>query len=82
MVPDSFIVKEQGKYGATIKLTCFANVEDKECPQSLFSKHSVNYLPPEVLSGGAYSAAADVWGLGVILFQMASGKLPFSGVDP
>jgi serine/threonine protein kinase len=57
-------------------------VEDHEYPASQLSHHSVNYLPPEVLDGGEYSAAADVWGLGVILFQMASGRLPFSGVDP
>jgi serine/threonine protein kinase len=35
------------------------------------------YLPPEVINGEEYTMPADVWGLGVILFQMATLNLPF-----
>jgi len=38
-----------------------------------------NYLPPEVLRGGPADARSDIWALGVVLYEMASGKLPFSG---
>jgi len=38
-----------------------------------------NYLPPEVLRGEPADARGDIWALGVVLYEMASGKLPFGG---
>ncbi|KAL8198944.1 UNVERIFIED_CONTAM: hypothetical protein K2H54_030180 [Gekko kuhli] len=37
---------------------------------------TLQYMAPEVLSGGPYSHAADWWSLGVLLFALASGKFP------
>ena len=38
-----------------------------------------NYLPPEVLRGEPVDARSDIWALGVVLYEMAAGKLPFGG---
>ncbi len=37
------------------------------------------YLAPEVLQGKPADARSDLWGLGVVLYEMAAGKLPFQG---
>ena len=37
------------------------------------------YLSPEVLTGRAAGEADDVWSLSVVLYEMVSGRHPFSG---
>jgi len=38
-----------------------------------------HYLAPEVLRGGMADERSDLWALGVLLHEMASGTLPFVG---
>ncbi|HET7544433.1 MAG TPA: protein kinase [Polyangiaceae bacterium] len=39
---------------------------------------TVGYLAPERLRGGAASRAADIYALGVIVFELLTGRLPFA----
>ena len=37
------------------------------------------YMAPEQLAGAAPSSRSDLWSLGVLLFEMTTGRRPFSG---
>uniref|UniRef100_A0A665XDG3 Ribosomal protein S6 kinase related b n=1 Tax=Echeneis naucrates TaxID=173247 RepID=A0A665XDG3_ECHNA len=37
---------------------------------------TIQYMAPEVLSGGPYNHAADWWSLGILLFSLVTGKFP------
>jgi tetratricopeptide (TPR) repeat protein len=40
---------------------------------------TLSYLAPEVLRGTPADERSDLWALGVVLYEMASGGLPFEG---
>ena len=37
------------------------------------------YMAPEVLYGDPADARSDLWALGIVLYELASGRLPFEG---
>ena len=43
---------------------------------------TLSHMAPEVLLGRDADARSDLWALGVLLYQMAAGRLPFSGETP
>jgi serine/threonine protein kinase len=39
------------------------------------------YMSPEQIKGLPYSAQSDIYSLGVTLFEMATGKCPYLGIN-
>ena len=63
-------------------------IEDNNHPQAhLFSiagtfLGSPEYIAPESVLGSSFDARADVYALGIMLFELLSGSPPFTGKDP
>ncbi|GAB0498555.1 hypothetical protein MMPV_009901 [Pyropia vietnamensis] len=43
---------------------------------------TVATMSPEVITGERYSAAADVYSFGIVIWELFSGLLPFAGMNP
>ena len=40
------------------------------------------YMAPEVIRGGPYTTAADIYSIGMLMYETATGHQPFLGIDP
>lgn len=43
---------------------------------------TIDYMAPEIIGGKPASAASDIYALGMMLYRLATGRMPFSGADP
>lgn len=76
---ENFLVMQEENI-LKIKLIDFGfAVELKENEKSNEKLGSLNYMAPEIHEGKDYDFKVDVWACGIVLYNMLSGKQPFSG---
>jgi serine/threonine-protein kinase len=78
--PANVMVSRDGE----VKLMDFGIVkgaDDLSLTRSGMLVGSPSYMAPEVLAGAEATAAADIWALGVALYELATGEKPFRGQD-
>jgi hypothetical protein len=56
-----------------------AKIRDVHLTRSQTTLGTIGYIAPEQLRGGPAEAQADLWAIGVMLYEMLTGTLPFSG---
>ena len=79
--PQNIMLLEDG----TIKITDFGIARfSRSSTNTITTKAigSVHYISPEQASGGNTDARADLYSIGVLLFEMLTGKLPFEADSP
>ena len=83
----SDLVVQIAGFGLKSILEMQANTQNTQPQAHLFSANGIflgnpAYISPERVMGMAIDARSDIYALGIMLFEMLSGKLPFQGPTP
>ena len=76
--PQNVLIKEDG----LVKITDFGiamALNSNELTQTNSVMGSVHYLPPEQANGKGATVKSDIYSLGIVMFELLTGALPFKG---
>ena len=76
--PQNIMILEDGR----VKITDFGiamALNSNELTQTNSVMGSVHYLPPEQASGSGSTIKSDIYSIGILMFELLTGKVPFKG---
>lgn len=76
--PQNILILDDG----TVKITDFGiamAMNSNELTQTNSVMGSVHYLPPEQANGSGSTIKSDVYSLGILMYELLTGKIPFKG---
>lgn len=76
--PQNVMILEDGR----VKITDFGiavALKSNELTQTNSVMGSVHYLPPEQANGSGATVKSDIYSLGILMYELLTGKLPFKG---
>ena len=77
--PDNIMITQQNEFGV-IKIMDFGLSKIVSTQEKMVDGYgTLSYVAPEVLLRTPYNKEVDIWSMGVILFYMLCGHLPFKG---
>ncbi|XP_069380081.1 cGMP-dependent protein kinase 1 isoform X1 [Paralichthys olivaceus] len=76
--PENVVLDQHG-YAKLIGTRCVKQVEVGKRTWTFCG--SLGYMAPEIILIRGHSLSADFWSLGVFVFELLSGRLPFNGSD-
>ena len=76
--PQNVLILEDGR----VKITDFGiamALNSNELTQTNSVMGSVHYLPPEQANGNGSTIKSDIYSLGILMYELITGKVPFKG---
>ena len=80
--PSNVLLTEDGQVKVTDFGIARAATADGDLTQTGAVMGTATYIPPEQAQGLVVDGRSDVYSLGVVLYEMLVGKVPFSGDSP
>jgi len=82
--PENVLVPRGAQADSVVKLVDFGIARIVDAPRITTTQHVLGtpqYISPEQAMGGPVDNRSDIYSLGVILYEMIAGALPFDGDD-
>ncbi|MFH0930311.1 MAG: sigma 54-interacting transcriptional regulator [Candidatus Zixiibacteriota bacterium] len=79
--PSNIFISSDEEGNPVVKFTDFGFAEYGKVLEQLYWKGTIPYLAPEIIRGEEYNHQVDLYSLGVMLYEVLTGKLPFEEFD-